>query len=76
MHRYEREFNTLVVLEQRLLNARSEVGVAERLAGHGQLDEEIRAIAEALDDSIALAQRAKRIMLNEWRAAEASQAAA
>jgi len=76
MHRYEREFNTLVVLEQRLLNARSEVRAAEHLVGHGQLDEEIRAIAEALDDTIALAQRAKHIMLNEWRAAEASQAAA
>ncbi len=76
MDRYEREFNTLVLLEQRLLNARSEVRAAERVAGRGQLAEELRTIAEALDDSIVLAQRTKHIMLREWRAAASDRAAA
>lgn len=77
MHDYESEFNKLVVIEQRLLSARSELTAAvRRLGGHGQLAEGIRAVADELDDTIALTRRTKRIMLWEWQKTGAEQPAA
>ncbi len=77
MHWYESEFYTMVMIEQRLLNARSELKAAERrLGGRGELSEGIRAVAEGLDDTIALTRRTKRIMFREWQKAEATQTAA
>ena len=77
MHSSESEFYTMVVIEQRLLNARSELNAAEhRLGGHGELSEGIRAVVEGLDDTLALTRRAKRIVFREWQKAEATEVAA
>ena len=77
MHRYESEFNTMEMVEQRLMNARSELTAAERrLGGRGQVTEEIRAVVEGIDDTLVLTRRAKRIILHEWQKAERAAAAA
>jgi len=81
MHKYESEFytmvDTIVVIEQRLLNARSELTAAERrLGGHGELSDNIRAVVDGLDKTLALAKRAKRIMFREWQNADATRTAA
>ena len=77
MNSYESESYTMVMIEQHLLNARSELKAAERRLGRrGELSEGIRAVAEKLDDTLALARRAKRIMFHEWQKAEAAQLAA
>ena len=77
MHNYESEFYTMVVIEQRLLNARSELTLAvRRLGGHGELSEGIQAIVDGLDETLTLTRRAKRIMFREWQKAEATRTAA
>jgi hypothetical protein len=77
MHNYESEFYTMVMIEQRLLNARSELTAAERrLGGHGELSEGIRAVVDGLDETLALTRRAKRIMFREWQEADAMPTAA
>lgn len=49
---------------------------AERRLSDGQLREEIREILRSVGETTELTRRAKRIMLNEWRLAEAHQPAA
>jgi hypothetical protein len=77
MHTYESEFSTMVMIEQRLLNARSELKAAERrLDGHGELSEGIGAVVDGLDETLALTRRAKRIMFREWQNADVTPTAA
>ena len=77
MERYESEFNTMRMIEQRLMNARSELPAAERrLGAPGQLSEDIQAMLEVLDDTLALTRRTKRIMVHEWQKAETAPVAA
>ena len=77
MKNYESEFYTMVVIEQRLLNARSELtAAARRLGGHAELSVGIQAVVDVLDETLALTKRAKRIMFREWQKANATPAAA
>ncbi len=76
MNRYDAEMLTLFAVEQQLLNAAVSLRSAEHRLSNGQLREEIREILRSLEDTTELAQRVKRIMLNESRLAEAKQAAA
>jgi hypothetical protein len=76
MNRYDAEMLTLFAVEQQLLNAAVSLRSAEHRLSNGQLREEIREILRSLEDTTELAQRVKRIMLNESRLVEAKQAAA
>ena len=76
MNRYDAEMAKLFAVEQQLLNAAVSLRSAEHRLGKGQLREEIRDILSSLEGTTELAQRVKRIMLNESRLAEAKQAAA
>ncbi len=76
MNQYDAEMLTLFAVEQQLLNAAVSLRSAERRLCNGQLREEIREILRSLEDTTELAMRVKRIMLNEWRLAEAKQDAA
>ncbi len=76
MNRYDAEMLTLFAVEQQLLNAAVSLRSAERRLSNGQLREEIREIIRSLEDTTELTKRVKRIMLNEWRLAEAKQDAA
>ena len=76
MNRYDAEMSKLFAVEQQLLNAAVSLRSAEHRLGNGQLREEIRVILRSVEDTTELTKRVKRIMLNEWRLAEAKQAAA
>ncbi len=76
MNRYDAEMSTLFAVEQQLLNATVSLRSAEHRLGDGQLREEIREILRSVEETTELAKRVKRIMLNEWRLAEANQPAA
>jgi hypothetical protein len=76
MNRYDAEMSKLFSVEQQLLNAAVSLRSAEHRLGKGQLREEIREILCSLEGTIELTKRVKRIMLNEWRLAEAKQDAA
>ncbi len=76
MNRYDAEMSKLFAVEQQLLNAAVSLRSAEHRLSNGQLREEIREILRSLEDTTELTKRVKRIMLNEWRLAEAKQAAA
>ncbi len=76
MNRYDAEMSKLLAVEQQLLNAAVSLRSAEHRLSNGQLREEIREILRSLEDTTELTKRVKRIMLNEWRLAEAKQAAA
>jgi hypothetical protein len=76
MNRYDAEVQTLFAVEQQLLNAAVPLRSAEHRLSDGELREEIREILRSLEETTQLARRAKRMMLNQWRLAEANQAAA
>ena len=76
MNRYDAEALTLFAVEQQLLNAAVSLRSAEHRLSDGALREEIREILHSVEETTELARRAKRIMLNQWRSAEANQAAA
>ncbi len=76
MNRYDAEMSTLFAVEQQLLNAAVLLRSAERRLSDGQLREEIREILRSVEETTELTRRAKRIMLNQWRLAEAHQPAA
>ncbi len=76
MNRYDAEMSTLFAVEQQLLNAAVSLRSAERRLSDGQLREEIREILRSVEETTELTRRAKRIMLNQWRLAEAHQPAA
>jgi hypothetical protein len=76
MNRYDAEALTLFAVEQQLLNAAVSLRSAEHRLSDGALREEIREILRSVEETTELARRAKRIMLNQWRSAEANQAAA
>jgi hypothetical protein len=76
MNRYDAEALTLFAVEQQLLNAAVSLRSAEHRLSDGALREEIREILRSVEETTELARRAKRIMLNQWRLAEANQAAA
>ncbi|HVI85710.1 MAG TPA: hypothetical protein VNA86_10365 [bacterium] len=76
MNRYDAEALTLFAVEQQLLNAAVSLRSAEHRLSDGALREEIREILHSVEETTELARRAKRIMLNQWRLAEANQAAA
>jgi hypothetical protein len=76
MNRYDAEVLTLFAVEQQLLNAAVSLRSAEHRLSDGELREEIREILRSVEETTELARRAKRIMLNQWRSAEANQAAA
>jgi hypothetical protein len=76
MNRYDAEMSKLFAVERQLLNAAVSLRSAEHRLGHGQLGEEIREILCSLEGTMELTKRVKRIMLNEWRLAEAKQDAA
>ena len=72
----EQEFNTLVRIEEHLLNAMSEVqAAARRLTPETQLHGDVQAVEEALGEAIALSSRAKRLALHAWRISLRQQAA-
>jgi hypothetical protein len=66
----------LFAVEQHLLNGAVSLRSAERRLGDGQIRAEVRAILESLQETVELTQRAKRIMLHEWRLAEERRSAA
>ncbi|HET8999672.1 MAG TPA: hypothetical protein VFP86_08510 [bacterium] len=76
MNRYDAEMSKLFAVEQQLLNTAVSLRSAEHRLGNGQLREEIREILRSVEDTTELTKRVKRIMLNEWRLAEAKQDAA
>ena len=76
MNRYDAEMSALFAVEQQLLNAAVSLRSAERRLGDGQLREEIREILRSVEETTELTKSVKRIMLNEWRLAEAKQPAA
>lgn len=76
MNRYDAEMLTLLAVEQQLLNAAVSLRSAERRLSDGQLREEIREILRSVEATTELTRMAKRIMLNQWRLAEAHQPAA
>ena len=76
MNRYDAEALTLFAVEQQLLNAAVSLRSAEHRLSDGALRVEIREILHSVEETTELARRAKRIMLNQWRLAEANQAAA
>ncbi len=76
MNRYDAEMSMLFAVEQQLLNAAVSLRSAERRLSDGQLREEIREILRSVEETTELTRRAKQIMLNQWRLAEAHQPAA
>ena len=76
MNRYDAEMSRLFAVEQQLLNAAVSLRSAEHRLSNGQLRDEIGEILCSLEGTIELTKRVKRIMLNEWRLAEAKQDAA
>ncbi len=76
MTRYQREFLTLVVVEQHLLNAAGSLRAVEHRLGDGLLREEIRALLSSLEGTVGLAGRAKRNMFHEGQTAKANHPAA
>ena len=76
MNGYDAEALTLFAVEQQLLNAAVSLRSAEHRLSDGALREEIREILRSVEETTELARRAKRIMFNQWRLAEANQAAA
>jgi len=76
MTRYADECSRLFAVEQHLLNAAVSLRSAERRLSDGQIREQVRAILESVQEAVALTQTAKRIMLHEWRLAEARRPAA
>lgn len=76
MNRYDAEISTLFIVEQHLLNAAVSLRSAERRLGDGQLREEIREILRSVEATTDLTKRVNRIVLKEWRTAEATPAAA
>ena len=76
MNGYDAEVLTVFAVEQQLLNAAVSLRSAEHRLSDGELREEIREILRSLEETTELARRAKRIMLNQWRLAEANKAAA
>ncbi len=77
MNHYEAEFNRMAVVEEHLMNAATCVRAAERrVHDHGELHEQIQGTLGALEEAIALTNRAKRVMLAEWRSSLAHQTAA
>jgi hypothetical protein len=77
MNHYEAEFNKLAVVKEHLMNAATCVRTAgRRLDDHGELHEQIQGTLGALEEAIALANRAKQVMLTEWRSSLVHQTAA
>jgi len=76
MPRYAEELSKLFVAEQHLLNAAVSLRTAERRLTDGTLREQVRAILQAVQETVELTQRTNRIMLKEWRSVEAKRPAA
>lgn len=76
MTRHDAELSNLCVAEQHLLNAAVSVRAAGRRLGDDRLWERIRTILGALEETVELTRKTKRIVLEDWRAAEADLPAA